>query len=536
MSSRGLKDDWDFIVVGGGSAGSVVASRLSENPKWKVLLLEAGGNPPIESEIPALLGSMQKTEFDWQFSGKSELASKANVNDTCRYAKGKMLGGTSSLNGMIYTRWGGKKEDYDHWAEMGNNGWDYDSVLPYFKKSEGNQYKPFVLYQNGKYHNGSGPMKIDFFGADGLDAKRKIFLDAAAERGHPIIEDINADKYLGYLNMQATYANGRRQSAATSFLNAAKDRKNLHVIKHAFVVKILIDDNNNAYGVKFTYKNKRKFKTTTRKEVIVSGGSFLSPHLLMNSGTGPKDHLQKLKIPVKADIPVGQNLADHQSVYIWFQFNPTETSPTAQLDSLYQYVVHGTGPLTSRGVTNVNGFINTANTTGPANIQVQVFYYTKNSDSLTSFASRYKDSIKQTLLKEALTHDLAAVIISNIHPKSRGVVELNHNSVHGKPIVDPLYFSNADDVEALLQAMKQQLSFENTTSSNSHHYGSSRMGPTSDPTSVVDPRLKVKNIGKLRQIDAGVIPSLVSGNTYVATMMIAEKGSDFIKSDYGFIP
>lgn len=460
------------------------------------------------------------------------------MNETCKYARGKMLGGTSSLNGMIYTR--GRKEDYDRWAALGNTGWDYNSILPYFKKSEGNQYKPFVLYRNGEYHNGSGPMKIDFFGADGMDAKRQIFLDAAAERGNPIIDDINSDKNLGYLNMQATYADGRRQSAAKAFLIPAKNRKNLRVIKNAFARQIMINKNRTAYGVKFVYKNKYKFKAFARKEVIVSAGSFHSPQLLMNSGIGPKEHLNQFKIPVKANLPVGQNLTDHQSVYIWFRFNATETSPHAEMDSLYQYVVHTTGMLTSRGVTNVNGFINTDNTTGPANIQVQVFYYPKNSPSLTSFASGYKDSIKRKLLTESLTHDVAAVIVSNIHPKSRGYVKLNCTLACEKPIVDPRSFSNADDVEALLKAMKQQLSFENTTSyrknggefihipieecdrhsfrsddyircyihyfgsSNSHQYGSSKMGPISDPTAVVDPSLKVKNIKRLRQIDAGV--------------------------------
>ncbi|XP_055296705.1 glucose dehydrogenase [FAD, quinone]-like, partial [Sitodiplosis mosellana] len=404
---KGLGDVVDFIVVGGASAGCVVAARLSENPKWKVLLLEAGGNPPIESEIPALFGSIQRTKFDWQFSVKSELTCKAAVNETCRYTRGKMLGGTSSLNGKQRP----KEEDYDGWAELGNTGWDYDSVLPYFKKSEGNQYEPFGI--------------------------------------------------LEYASILCEWSTAKCRQ---SIFDSGKNRKNVHVIKHAFVKKILIDENNNAYGAKFTYKEKGTFKACARKEVIVSAGSFLSPQLLMNSGIGPKKHLEKFHIPVKADIPVGRNLTDHQSVYVWFRFNSTETSSTAQLDSLYQYVVHGTGPLTSRGVTNVNGFINIANTTGAPNIQVQVFYCTENSSALTSFASGYKDGIKQKLLNETLTHDLAAVVISNIHPKSRGYVKLNRTSVYGKPIVNPRFFSNPDDVEVLLQAMKQQLSFENTTS------------------------------------------------------------------------
>lgn len=532
--------EYDFIVVGGGAGGCVVAGRLSENPKWKVLLLEAGGDPPLESEIPSMFGSLQKTKFDWEFYTEPELACKATKDRRCYCARGKLLGGSSALNGMVYTR--GRKEDYDQWSKLGNSGWDYDSVLPYFKKSEGNQYKPFVSYQNGKYHNGSGPMKIDFFGQDGQDALRKIFLDAAVESGNPIIDDINADKDLGYLNMQATYANGRRQSAAKSHLIPAKNRPNLHVIKNAFVEKILIDENNNTNGVEFSYKEKHKFKAFARKEVILSAGTFMSPQLLMLSGIGPKMHLESFHIPLKMDLPVGQNLIDHQSLFIWFRFNPTETSPTAQLDSLYQYVVHGTGPLTSRGVTNINGFINIGNKTGVPNIQAQIFYFTKNASALTSYVNNvnYKDDIKHKLLSESLTHDIAAVIVSNIHPKSKGFVKLSNSSAYSKPIVNPKYYSNKDDVEVSLQAMKQQLAFEKTKSyqknggkfihipieecdrhefrsddylrcyiyyfgtTNSHHFGGSKMGPKSDTQTVVDSRLKVKNIGKLRQIDAGV--------------------------------
>lgn len=441
---------------------------------------------------------------------------------------------------MVYAR--GRSEDFDQWSELGNVGWDFNSVLPYFKKSEGNLYQPFVLYRDGEYHNGTGPMKIDFFGQDGQDAYRQIFLDAAAEAGNQIIDDINADKNLGYLNMQAAYANARRQSAAKSFLIPAKNRKNLHIIKHAFVKKILIDKNNNAYGVKFVYKGKHKFKALARKEIIVSAGSFMSPQLLMLSGIGPKKHLQKFNIPVKSDLAVGKNLIDHQSLYIWFRFNPTETSPTDDLDNLFQFAIHGTGPFTSRGVTNINGFLNTVNQTGLPEFQVQLFYYKRNTSNLGTYVDfvNYKENIKQKLMFENLNHDIASVVVSYLQPKSRGFVKLSSSSACVKPIVNPMYYSDDNDVEAALRAIKQQLSFENTRSyrkngaeflhipieecdrfefrsdnylrcyahyfgtTNSHQCGTGKMGPNSDPHAVVDLTLKVRNIGHLRQIDAGV--------------------------------
>lgn len=479
--------------------------------------------------------------MDWEFYAESPAGCKASKYGTCYCPRGKMLGGSLAINGMIYTR--GNKDDYDLWARNGNTGWDFDSILPYFKKSENNLYRPFVEYENGKYHSANGPMKLDFFGAnDGQDAYRQIFLDAAVERGNEIIDDINADKSLGFLNMQATIANGRRQSAAKSFLVPAECRKNLHVIKHAFVKKILIDKNNNAYGVKFEYKGKHKMKAYARKEIIVSAGTFLSPQLLMLSGIGPKKHLQKFNIRVKSDIPVGKNLIDHHSLYIWFRFNPTESSPTDQLDDIFEYAIHGDGPLTSRGVTNINGFINLSNQSSIPEQQFQVFYYKRNDSGLKGYMNKnyYRDNIKYALLMENQNHDLAAVVVSVLHPKSRGYVKLSSKSYCKKPIVNPMYYSNPEDVESSLQAMKDQLAYENTESyqrnggqfihipieecdryefrsddylrcyihyfgsSNSHHIGTSKMGPASDPESVVDPTLRVRNIGNLRQMDSGV--------------------------------
>lgn len=367
--------------------------------------------------------------------------------------------------GLVYTR--GRKSDFDHWSQLGNKGWDFKNVLRYFKKSEGNLYKPFVQYHHGEYHSAKGPMKIDFFGKDGQDAFRKIFLDAAREGGNKIIDDINSDKDLGYLNMQATYANGRRFSAAKSHLIPAKDRKNLYVIKNAFVEKILIDKSNKAYGVKFTYKGTYgSYEAHAKKEVILSAGVFNSPQLLMLSGVGPKQHLMNFKIPVKADLPVGQYLVDHQSLFIWFRFKPTETSPTAPLDNLYQYVVHGDGLFTSRGVTNVNGFINTEHKSGAPNVQAQVFYFPRNATGLKTYVKNvnYKKNIAKKLLQENLSHDIAGVVVSNIHPKSVGYVKLASASPHKNIIVNPNYLNDKHDLEVLLKAMKQQLSFEKTNS------------------------------------------------------------------------
>lgn len=441
---------------------------------------------------------------------------------------------------MIYTR--GNPADYNYWASQGSYGYDFNSILPYFKKSEGNQYLPFVFKDNGYYHSATGPVKINFFSSnDGLEEIRQMFLNAAAEMGEEIIDDINANKGLGFLNMQATVNGGRRQSAAKSYIVPALCRKNLRVAKHAYVTKILIDQNNKAYGVKFVYKGK-KMTAYARKEVILSAGVFQSPQLLMLSGVGPKDHLKKFNIPVKTDIPVGKNLVDHCSIYIFFRFNPSAQNPLQDLYNTYEYAVHGSGGLNSRGVTNVNGFINLNDENGIPQFQFQVMYYKKNTSSLKGFMDKqnYRSSIKRALLCENEKYDIASVVVSNLHPTSRGYVKLASSSPFTKPYINLMYLSTKADVELSVIAMKNQLAYENTASyrqhggqfvhipikecdqyefksddycrcyihyfgsTNNHHIGTGKMGAIDDPTTVVDPQLRVKNIANLRWVDSGV--------------------------------
>lgn len=460
---------------------------------------------------------------------------KAYVNEKCNGIRGKVIGGSSSINGMIYVR--GNKFDYDRWSELGNVGWDYESVLPYFKKSEGNQYAPFVKYKDGEYHNGSGPLKIDFFGKDDDESEsyRQIFLNAAAQAGHAIIDDINSDRTLGYLKLQGFYANGRRQSTARAFLVPAKNRPNLHIIKGAFVEKILINSNNEAYGVEFIYNKKHRLRAHARKEVILSAGAYMSPYILLHSGVGPRNHLKKIGIPVKSDLPVGRNLINHHAVFVWFKFNGTEKSSTEALDNIYNLAIHNSGPLTSRGVSTVNGFVNTLNGTGSPDFQIIINYFKRNSSTF----GQYKEAISHALRKENEQHDVVSILLSGLHPKSRGYVKLATASSQDRPIINGNYFSDEYDFESYIRAIKQQISLTETPSyrkhggefihipieecdcfkfcsdryfrcyikyfgdGNSHPIGTSRMG-NSERDSVVDSRLRVRNIRNLRQIDVGM--------------------------------
>lgn len=402
-----------------------------------------------------------------------------------------------------------------------------------------------MAYKNGEYHSADGPLNVDYFSEDGLDSIRQTFLDAALESGYKYNIDINSDVGLGYTDLQGFYYSGTRQSAAKAFLIPAKNRKNLHIMKHSLVKKILIK-NKRAYGVKLIYTGKhcRKFTAIAKKEVIISAGAVSSPQLLMLSGIGPKKHLKKFGIPVESDLAVGQNLIDHPLLVPWFKFNPTITPASAELDSLYQYIINKTGPLASIGLTEFAGFINTVNGTGAPDFEIGTFYFTANSTSnFELFLDRfnYNDDMKQALLAELKNYDLAAIAPILLHEKSRGVIELLSTSPNEHPFIQPRYFEETDDMEAMLRALKLQISHVNTTAYKKsggqfiylpipecdklgrgsdnyyrcyiryftttcyHPAGTCKMGdPNSDPTAVVDNELKVRGIQNLRVIDASM--------------------------------
>lgn len=441
------------------------------------------------------------------------------------------------MNLMLYVR--GFDRDYNRWHSDGNNGWNFEDVLPFFKKSESNQWDPFVEYDNGRYHSGSGPMKVSFYG--GTSEFAKIFYQAGMERGIPFIKDINADEHHGFLNLQGTVFNGRRQSTAKAFLIPAKNRTNLHIIKHAFVKKILINETNRAYGILFDI-NGTTYTATARKEVILSAGAVMSPVLLMQSGVGPKEHLQENNIPCKADLPVGLNLLDHVYTLIFFEFNPTPTSPTMQLDNIYNFAIHNEGPLTSAGIAQLGLFINTTQPTSYPDVQTIYFWHTQNSPTLLSYIKirQFKNEIASTLLEKTKNHDIGVILVTLLQPKSSGQIRLNGTSPYSKPNIDPNYFSNSDDTKTMIRALRQQLSFVDTASfqknggkfirfpldecdkfnyqsddyfecyikyfsaTEYHPVGTCKMGPKSDSSAVVDSELKVHNVDGLRTIDASM--------------------------------
>lgn len=515
-------------------------------------------------QVPHLFFSIQKTPADWQFRTQTKRACRA-YDDGCLWPRGKMLGGTSALNGMLYIR--GNQRDYDEWERFGNPTWNWKNVLEYFRKSEDNQNASLI----GAYHSAGGLLKVDKLNAN--DRLAKIVLSAAEEIGRPILDDLNGDTLLGYGYTQTTVHNGQRQSAAKAFLVPAKNRPNLHVIKHAHATKIHINDKGLAHGIEFTYRGSEKFVAKSTKEIIVSAGAVSSPQLLMLSGIGPEKHLRKLNISIKKNLAVGKNLQDHLIVPMFFGFHKSNVDDMVREDlahAMYEYVLQRNGAFASIGATDLCGFVNTVNHTGHPDIETHHFSFAKQTNALATYLRivGYIDRIRSVLFDANKNQDLLTVYVVLLNPKSTGKIKLKSSDANDAPLIQPNYLHKKEDMDTLVRGVKYQHSFINTKAFAAHEgnfirlpfddcdrfaidtddywrcyilnmgttvyhpAGTAKMGPATDRHAVVDSRLRVHDVQGLRVIDASIMPKLVSGNTNAPTIMIGEKGADFIKEDW----
>ncbi|XP_025405336.1 glucose dehydrogenase [FAD, quinone]-like [Sipha flava] len=346
-------DEYDFIVVGAGSAGAVVANRLSEMRNWTVLLLEAGGDETEISDVPSFVGYLQLSDLDWQYKTAPPSSDNpyclAMVHDRCNWPRGKVLGGSSVLNAMVYVR--GNRRDYDQWAKAGNPGWSYKDVLPYFLKSEDNR-NPYL--SRTEYHARGGYLTVSE--APWRTPLALAFIEAGQELGYEN-RDINGRYQNGFMFTQTTTRRGSRCSTAKAFLRPIRLRPNIHVSMHSQVTRVLFENTGNdprATGIVYLRNGKRRM-VAARKEVVLAAGAIGSPQLLMVSGVGPADHLTELGIkPVVRDLKVGHNLQDHVGLGgltfliddpITFKKSRFTNAPVA-LD----YIMNERGPLTSSGV------------------------------------------------------------------------------------------------------------------------------------------------------------------------------------------
>ncbi|CAD7086669.1 unnamed protein product [Hermetia illucens] len=549
-------EPYDFIVIGGGTSGSVVASRLSENPEFKVLLLEAGGDPPIESEIPGLTYKVFHTEGDWQYKTTSnQLSCMAMQDESCVWNRGKTLGGTSSMDSMLYSR--GVSRDYDYWEHRGNSMWSWRDILPYFRKLE-NFRGPNQFNTLGT----KGPVNIEAFWSPKDD--QNMILEAANELGYKLVNDFLHDDYSPCYGWHYGMGkDGWRMSSAKAYLSGEKgNRPNLHVIKYAVAKEIGFTKNKKAEKVSFVYNGEHNLEAKAKREIIVSAGPIETPKLLMLSGIGPSTILKNQGITVIKDLQVGDNLQDHARVDLFCKFSQRFTQPAEirKLDAIFNQVVHRFGSYGAPTL-DVGGFINTKNSSRYPDIQFAFIPVANISD----YARHYKETTLRGLVREV--RDTDKVIVCSVillRPKSRGHVRLQSSDYREQPLIIPNTFQKDVDVETMIQGIKQILRLEETETFHQFHAkfikvripacnneryrtvrywecyvkhmsntfyqpaGTAKMGPSSDPNSVVDAEMRVRGVRGLRVVDASIMPTMVSGPITGPTIMIGEKGADSI--------
>jgi choline dehydrogenase len=528
-------DSFDYIIVGAGSAGCVLADRLTASGRHRVLLLEAGGHDRhVWIHVPLGYGKLfNDRRVNWLYASEPE---PELDNRRIIQPRGKVLGGSSSINGLLYIR--GQHADYDHWRQLGNTGWSFDDVLPYFRRAENQERGEDALHGTG------GPLSV----SDVCEPHPlcEAFIEAAQQAGFPRNDDFNGPAQEGAGYFQYTARCGRRCSTAVGYLREARRRPNLTVVTNALATRILLSGRR-ATGIEYRRGDARHVAHAGR-EVILAGGAFNSPQLMQVSGLGPAPLLQSLGIDVVADMPgVGADLQDHLQVRMQYRC----TEPITMNDVVHhwrhrtvaglRYLLFRKG-LLAIGAGYVGGFFRT----GPqaATPDVQVHFLIFSGDTAGAALHKFPGFITS---------------VCQLRPESRGFVRIRSADPREPPAIQPRYLSAPADRDTLVAGMRllqrimrqpamrryiaeervpapsvtsdeALLAFARASATTVFHPTSTcRMG--ADATAVVDERLCVRGIGGLRVVDASIMPTVVSGNTNAAVVMIGEKGADMILQD-----